>query len=133
MFELFPNGARSRSPQVSELRVVYEPDIPPAPPTDLRADPGNSAIRLMWNSVNEADISGYLVYYGEAPGNYHGQDAELGPSPIDVGNVTRVDLAGLTNGKLYYIAVVAYDSTTPPHRSLFSTEISTRPSPLVGP
>jgi hypothetical protein len=130
MVELFPDGRRSATPQVSELRVVYEQDLPPPPPTGLYAVAHDGAVELYWNTVNEEDVRGYMVYYGEAPGNYHGSDSELGPSPLDVGNVSRVRITGLRNRKLYYFSVVAYDATVPPHRSLFSKEISARPAEL---
>jgi hypothetical protein len=73
-------------------------------------------------------VRGYLVYYGITPGNYHGTGADRGPSPIDVGSATELDLEGLENGRLYYFTAVCYDSTDPPHRSAFSREVSARPS-----
>ena len=65
-----------------------------------------------------------------APGDYHGVDSELGESPIDVGNVSSARITGLTNRKLYYFSVVAYDAASPPHRSLFAKEISARPAEM---
>ena len=126
--ELFPDGRRSLSPQLSELRLVYEQDLPPAPPAGVLATAGDGRVRLRWSPVREEDVRGYLVYYGQAPGNYHGAGADRGPSPIDAGTATELDLAGLENGRLYYFAVVCYDSTVPPHRSGFSKEVSARPS-----
>jgi hypothetical protein len=126
--ELFPDGRRSLSPQLSELRLVYEQDLPPAAPAGVVATAGNGLVRLAWRPVREEDVRGYLVYYGQYPGNYHGTGADQGPSPIDVGPATELDLAGLENGRLYYFAVVCYDSTEPPHRSGFSKEVSARPS-----
>jgi hypothetical protein len=126
--ELFPDGRRALSPQLSELRLVYEQDLPPAPPAGVLAVAGNGRVRLRWNLVREEDVRGYLVYYGLAPGNYHSTEAGRGPSPIDVGPVTELDLEGLENGRLYYFSVVCYDSAEPPHRSGFSKEVSARPS-----
>jgi hypothetical protein len=131
MVELFPDGTLEQSPEVSELRIVYEQDLPPAPPTGLYGVAGNGKVRLYWNTVNEQDVKGYLVYYGPAPGVYRSGDSELGPSPIDAGNVSEIVLTGLENGKLYYFSVVAYDATDPPHKSLFSREIGVRPSALL--
>jgi hypothetical protein len=131
MVELYPDGSRRQSPEVSELRLVYEQDLPPAPPTGLYAEAGNGQVSLYWSTVNEEDVAGYLVYYGTEPGSYHGRDSDLGPSPIDVGRVAQVDVSGLTNSRLYYFTVVAYDATEPPHRSLFSREVSARPSGLL--
>jgi hypothetical protein len=126
--ELFPDGRRSLSPQLSELRVVYEQDLPPAAPAGVQAVAGNARVRLHWSLVREEDVRGYLVYYGLAPGNYRGTGADRGPSPIDVGPATELELKGLENGRLYYFAVVSYDATQPPHRSAFSREVSARPS-----
>jgi hypothetical protein len=130
MVELYPDGSRRQSPEVSELRLVYEQDLPPAPPTGLYAEAGDGKVTLYWNPVNEEDLQGYFIYYGSLPGHYHGRDSDLGPSPIDVGRVSQVEVTGLSNSKLYYFAVVAYDDTDPPHRSLFSREVSARPSRL---
>jgi hypothetical protein len=126
--ELFPDGRRGLSPQLSELRVVYEQDLPPAAPAGVQAVAGNSRVRLRWGVVREEDVRGYLVYYGLAPGNYRGMGADRGPSPIDVGSATELELKGLENGRLYYFTVVSYDATQPPHRSAFSREVSARPS-----
>jgi hypothetical protein len=126
--ELYPDGRRLVSPRLSDLRVVYVPDLPPAPPSAVLATAGNGTVRLRWSPVREDDVRGYLIYYGNAPGNYHGTDGDRGPSPIDAGPASEFNLGGLKNGSLYYFAVVAYDSTDPPHRSGFSREVSARPS-----
>jgi hypothetical protein len=131
MVELYPDGSRRLSPELSELRLVYEQDLPPAPPTGVYAEAGNGKVQLYWNSVNEEDLGGYYLYYGSEPGSYRGADSDLGPSPIDVGKVSHVEITGLSNSRLYYFAVVAYDLTDPPHRSLFSQEVSARPSRLL--
>jgi hypothetical protein len=130
LVELFPDGERRRSPQVSEIRIVFEPDLPPVAPDGLTAFPGDGEITLMWKRVNEADVRGYRIYYGEAPGNYHGTGCEQGDSPIDVGDLTRFTLTGLENDRLYYFAVVSYDGTDPPHLSAFSRQAGARPSRL---
>jgi hypothetical protein len=130
MLELFPNGRRDRSPEVSELRIVYEQDLPPAPPAALRAQAGDGKVVLSWQPVNDQDVGGYRIYYGEAPGNYLGRGSAQGDSPLDVGNVTRFEVSGLQNGRLYTFAVAAYDAADPPHLSRFSREVSARPSSL---
>ncbi len=128
--ELFPDGGGSLSPEVSDLAVVYEQDLPPVPPADLRAAPGDGQITLTWKRVNEPDVRGYRVYYGESPGWYHGAGAAEGPSPVTILDGTRLTLTGLQNDRLYYFAVVSLDGTDPPHLSAFSREISARPSGL---
>ncbi|MBN2737668.1 MAG: fibronectin type III domain-containing protein [Spirochaetales bacterium] len=128
---LEPSGNLEHSPVLSFMGIIYEPDYPPPPPIEITAEPGNSSITLFWNPVFYQDIAGYLVYYGEAPGYYICQDSILGPSPIDAGLQTRFTVTGLQNGKLYYFSIVAYDSAEEPHKSVFSKEISARPSSLI--
>jgi hypothetical protein len=128
--QLYPDGTGRITPTVSDLTVHYEQDLPPAPPSGLIATAKNGSVALSWKVVPEADLKGYLVYYGAAPGEYFGTDADLGRSPIDVGNVTKLTLGGLKNGKLYYFAVAAYDGAKIPHASGFSPEAFARPSRL---
>ncbi len=127
-FELFPDGKRIFTPSVSQLSVVYEPNLPPASPTGLYAIAGDGRVHLYWQRVNEADVKGYLIYYGDLPGSYLGSGANEGDSPIDVGNTDNFTITGLENGKLYSFSVVAYDSSRPRHLSGFSNEITVRPS-----
>lgn len=131
MVEILPDGSGELSPRLSSLTLVYEKDLPPPPPGSVRAIAGNGEIQLVWKSVLEADIKGYMVYYGLRPGRYDGTDADGGPSPLDVGDRTSVTIDGLENGRLYYFTVVSYDASAPPHFSVFSEEVSARPSQLV--
>jgi len=129
--ELMPDGTSMLSPRLSEIRIRYEPDLPPPPPAFLMAEAGNQQVALSWRRVSEKDIGGYLIYYGNAPGQYMGTGCREGNSPIDVGDKNSLTLTGLENGKLYYFAVVAYDSSVPPHQSDFSREVSARPSRIL--
>ncbi|HUZ17026.1 MAG TPA: LamG-like jellyroll fold domain-containing protein [Spirochaetia bacterium] len=131
-FELLPDGTGNSTPQVSSLTFTYTPHLPPAPPAYLTAAPGNGSVTLSWRKVIGSDLKGYRIYYGGQPGNYFGSGSTAGSSPIDVGNVTTFKVDGLTNGQLYYFAVVAYDSSTPPHLSGFSNEVAARPSTIAG-
>ncbi len=131
MVEFFPGGYGFTSPSVSEIEIIYEPDYPPSPPALFIGSPGDGEVTLSWNEVESPDVEGYLLYYGEKPGNYFGKDAVQGPSPIDVGLTTSATVQGLENGRLYYFSVAAYDSAQPPHLSEFSHEISARPSSLL--
>lgn len=128
MVELFPDGSRSRSPRVSSLSITYEPNLPPAPPVGVTASPGNGAVTVSWRKVNDLNVRGYRLFYGDAPHTFLGTGAAQGDSPIDVGDVTRLQLTNLENGKLYYFAIVAYDSSDPPQLSAFSPDVSARPS-----
>jgi len=126
--ELYPNGARSQSPRVSALKVVYEPNLPPVPPAGLVATAGNGTVTLAWRKVNGLNVKGYLVYYGREPQNYLGTGATQGDSPIDAGPATTLAISGLENGSLYYFAVTAYDDSSPRQESRFGAEASARPS-----
>lgn len=125
--ELMSDGADS--PALSRLRVVYEPNTPPPPPTRVVALAGDASIALSWQRVREDDVAGYLVYYGTEPGSYYGTDSAAGLSPVDAGNAVELTLKGLTNGRLYYVTVVSYDQAYPRQQSRFSAEITARPSP----
>jgi hypothetical protein len=129
--ELLPDGKGMDTPKISEIVVKYEPDLPPMPPGKIIATAGNGSVTLMWQRVNEKDVRGYQIYYGSVPGHYSGSESAEGVSPIDVGDETSFTLTGLENGKIYYFAVVSYDSLVPPHQSRFSSEVSARPSGIL--
>lgn len=64
----------------------------------------NSACaNLAWNPNTEGDLAGYKVYVTVVSGDY------IGVIPIDVGNVTeiQVEVLGLDH---YYFTLTAYDS-----------------------
>jgi hypothetical protein len=61
----------------------------------------NSAT-LAWDPNPEADIAGYVVYFGTATGTY--------PTIQDVGNVTTHTFSGLSSTTTYYCAVQSYNS-----------------------
>ncbi len=128
--ELLPDGYGMLSPVLHTISFAYEPDLPPHPPERITTDPGNGRVSLSWSPSLDRDVAGYLVYYGDRPGVYFGDDSDNGKSPIDVGNVSTVTLEGLENGKLYYFSIVAYDANDPPHESEFSREVASRPSSI---
>ena len=110
--ELYPDGTGEESPSVERLSLRYLPNRPPGPPGNVRADSGDASATVRWNHAPGADVQGYRVYYGTRPGEYLGDGAQEGSSPIDVGDDTEVELTGLEPGRLYYISVVAYDEVT---------------------
>ena len=79
----------------------------------VRAFAGSAT--LAWNPVSSPALSGYMLYYGPAAGNY--------TSKIDVGNTTMRAVANLTDGATYHFAVTAYDSSHT--ESAFSNDAST--------
>ncbi|MEM7828420.1 MAG: fibronectin type III domain-containing protein [Candidatus Aenigmatarchaeota archaeon] len=67
------------------------------------------------------DLAGFKVYYGTSSGNYS--------QNIDVGNVTTYAVNNLTEGKTYYFAVTAYDTSD--NESKYSNEVNkTIPIPI---
>jgi hypothetical protein len=128
MIYLYPNGEGEISPEVSQIQIVYEPDLPPPPPTNLRAKPKDSSVVLSWRKVIDPDVKGYLVYYGTESGQYFGSESGQGPSPIDVGNTDTIEIQGLENGRVYYFAVSAYgQSIIRRTNAPLSIEVSARP------
>ncbi|MDR0452370.1 MAG: hypothetical protein LBH15_04955 [Treponema sp.] len=129
--EFYPSGDGETTPYLEELRVTYIPDGPPRPPSVIAAVPLDGAVELSWNNSADRDTAGYLVYYGNSKGDFFGDDAILGVSPIDVGKRNSVRIEGLSNGVLYYFAVSAYDRVNPAHTGDFSREVSARPLRMV--
>jgi hypothetical protein len=126
----YPSGDGETTPYLDELRIIYVPDNPPRPPSMISAVPRDGAVDLSWRAGPDEDTAGYLVYYGEAPGEYFGSGAVLGVSPVDAGKRSSLRIDGLRNGSLYYFAVAAYDSGSPPgsfHCGDFSREVTARP------
>ncbi len=130
MIKLYPDGAGLHGPVLSELTILYEPDFPPGSPSGVTANPGDRQVTLRWDPVADPDVAGYLIYYGTGSGLYFGTGSDRGDSPLDVGNAAEVTIGGLENERLYYFAVVAYDSSSPPHYGDFSREVHVRPSHL---
>ena len=127
---LYPDGSGEHTPVVSSIAFNYEPDLPPAPPVRISATPGDGSISVYWSPAAEADVRGYMLYYGLAPGDYFGSDAVQGPSPVVIrgAETNSALLTGLTNGRLYYVAVAGFDAANPPHIGDFSQEVTARPS-----
>ncbi|TVR00416.1 MAG: fibronectin type III domain-containing protein [Spirochaetaceae bacterium] len=126
--DFLPAGTAADVPRLSGLTVRYQPAAPVPRPNGLVATAGDGSVELEWNQIRGFDVSGYLVFYGESPGNYFGESATAGRSPIDVGEVTSVRIDGLTNGRIYYFAVAAYGEAGILDAGALSPEVSARPS-----
>ena len=129
--ELYPDPQGSNGPVLSSITLRHLPDPPPPPPGEILAIPGEGSVLVRWSRVPEADLAGYLVFYGTSPGDYYGTEAIQGPSPVDAGDTVSIALTGLANGRLYYIAVAAYDAVLPRRIGEFSREVSARPARAV--
>jgi hypothetical protein len=122
---LYPSGDGETSPYLEEIRIVYQPNKPPRPPSLVTATASNGTVTLNWKNSPDRDAAGYLVYYGTARGEYFGDGAVPGSSPVDAGKRNSLRIEGLRNGTVYYFAVAAYS----PERNAgeFSREVSARP------
>ncbi len=69
-------------------------------------------VTLAWDASSGA--VGYKIYYGTASHNYS--------SVIDVGNVRTYTFTNLVDGRTYYFAATAYDSSN--YESDYSSEVS---------
>lgn len=69
---------------------------------------------LAWDANPDIGVVGYMLHYGEVSGNYI--------SVVDAGTQTSRLVGGLIEGKTYYYAVTAYDSSRV--ESNFSNEVS---------
>ena len=130
--DFFPSADGQTSPYLSEVRLIYHAAAPPPPPTNLIAVAHDGAVELSWRASPSRELGGYLVYFGIAPGEYFGDNAIIDgvrrTSPIDVGNRTSVRIEGLTNGRLYFFAVAAYNGQAGlPEAGDFSREVAVRP------
>jgi predicted small lipoprotein YifL len=84
----------------------------PAAPKELRAVAEDGAINLVWDPSSEADLGGYLILRGEAPGETL---QPLTPKPIAEANYRDTTV---TPGVRYVYAVVAVDRATPRNSSV---------------
>lgn len=127
---LYPDGAGIVSPSVTEITLEYEPVELPDPPYAVFAEAGDGYVDLSWLTApgSRAVTGGFLVYYGERPGEYLGYEAVQGLSPVMLGNTNSVRISGLTNGKIYYFAVASYNMGESVLPGPLSVEVHARPS-----
>jgi len=120
--ELYPDGTGTQSPSVTEVSLSYERDAPAWPPVKIFAEPGDGSVNLSWKASPDGDTVGYLIYYGEHPGEYLAEG-----SPIDAGSALTATVRGLRNGQAYYFCVAAYDAAGPAAPGPLSSEVGARP------
>ncbi|MBR6296959.1 MAG: hypothetical protein IKR40_10845 [Treponema sp.] len=125
--DLYPDGTGAKTPSVTQIDLHYTKVAPPLPPFTVIAEAGNGQVTLSWSYSVEDEVGGYYVYYGERPGEYLGREAFQGESPVNVGNVAKVTLKGLKNGKIYYFAVATYSSRDSRIVGTLSKEVYARP------
>ncbi len=91
--------------------------FPPAAPKQLAAIAGVGVVNLIWEPNAEADLAGYIVLRGEAPG---GSLQAITPAPI---RETTYRDESATPGVRYTYAVVAVDTASPQNVSAQSNRV----------
>jgi hypothetical protein len=72
-----------------------------------------ASVTLAWDAVTASDLAGYKLHYGYASRNYG--------TTVNAGNSTTAAISGLEEGKTYYFAVTAYDTSD--NSSDYSNEV----------
>lgn len=120
--QLYSETAMDSAPVLSNIKLFFNESKAPAPPLTVRLENMGNAVKVRWEKSIDPEIKGYLVYYGEEPGNYFSMG-----SPIDSGQENSIILDTLKKNKRYYIAVTSYRSLEPRLESFFSQEVSIIP------
>jgi hypothetical protein len=89
----------------------------PAAPKGLTLVAGPGTINLSWDANGEADLAGYVVLRGDAPGDTL---QPLTPAPIAA---TNFEDKTVKPGVRYAYAIVALDKAAPPNRSAPSARV----------
>ncbi len=122
-FLMYPDMKEDLSPGLSFLEVDYTPSLPPLPPAYIFAETNERGeVRVEWNPSASPDVAGYLLFFGENPGEYIYPGS---PLKIEKENYTLIE--GLSPFKQYFFAVKSYTDSESPRYSDFSEEISIRP------
>lgn len=124
--ELYPDGLGLRSPSVTSVSMYYEPDFLPEPPAKIIARAGTNSVTLTWVASIDSDTAGYVVYYGERPGEYLGEG-----TPINVGKQLSFTVNELKNGKQYYFSIASYDESGAGYPGSLSNEVYARPQAVA--
>ncbi|MDC7220121.1 MAG: fibronectin type III domain-containing protein [Spirochaetales bacterium] len=121
--QLYPDLGAAISPTISEFRINYQAQLPPVPPLNLAVHSQEGKVTLSWDYWKNEGMGGFLIYYGDRPGQYFGA-----ASPIVVDREERhYTIEGLEPRKRWYFSVVAFSDSDPAQYSSFSREVSVRP------
>ncbi|GHV20055.1 hypothetical protein FACS189494_03060 [Spirochaetia bacterium] len=124
---LYPSGDAETTPYLDEVQIIWTSKAAPLPPENVTAIAGDGSVEVKWKPRLKNENVGYMVYYGKASGEYFGDEALGGPSPVDAGKQVSLTIDNLKNGTLYYFAVCAYDIAAPFDTGDFSREAAGRP------
>jgi hypothetical protein len=104
-------GSQVLGPVSPPACVTPVDSFPPAAPRNLAAIGGPGSINVIWDENAEADVAGYLVLRGEAPG-----DKLQALTGTPVRGPTYTDTT-VRPGVRYVYVVVAVDNAKPPNVS----------------
>jgi len=104
-------------PASAKTCVTPADTFPPAAPKSLAAIAGEGVISLIWEPNTEADLAGYLVLRGDAPG-----DTLRAITPEPVAATTYRDTTARAGTRYVYV-VVAVDRATPQNVSAQSNRV----------
>lgn len=110
-------GAVVMGPASPKTCVTPADTFPPAAPKSLAAIAGEGVISLIWEPNTEADLAGYLVLRGDAPG-----DTLRAITPEPVTATTYRDTTARAGTRYVYV-VVAVDRATPQNVSAQSNRV----------
>lgn len=118
------NSAGNESAKTRPLVVIPtaepggEDTTSPTPPTGLISTPADGIVAVSWDANPEPDVAGYLVFFGDTPGEYF--------AFFEVQDGTFLRVSGAENDVVLYVAVSAYDSSG--NVSEFSEEVEVTPT-----
>ena len=118
------NTAGNESAKTRPLIVIPtanpggEDTTSPTPPTGLITTPADGIVAVSWNANPEPDVAGYLVFFGDTPGEYF--------AFFEVQDGTSLRVSGAENDVVLYVVVSAYDSSG--NVSEFSEEVEVTPT-----
>lgn len=110
-------GAVVMGPASPQTCVTPTDTFPPAAPRSLAAIAGEGVISLIWEPNAEADLAGYLVLRGDAPGDTL---RAITPEPV---TATAYRDTTARAGTRYVYVVVAVDRATPQNVSAQSNRV----------
>ncbi|MGD0552154.1 MAG: cellulase family glycosylhydrolase [Sedimentisphaerales bacterium] len=99
--------------------VKFAPNVSPAAPTGVTANPSVGTILLDWNNNSETDLAGYNVYRSTTSGSGY---VKLNSSPLTSSEYSDVNVSSETT---YYYVVTAVDVGG--LESVYSGEVSATP------
>jgi methionine-rich copper-binding protein CopC len=97
-------NALSGNKTISFKSAVLPDTAAPATPTGIKATAGDGELSLEWKANTEPDLAGYTVYFGLSATALDGTVNVNKPG-------LKTTISGLENGKTYFFALDAYDSS----------------------